>query len=301
MSKEKDYHKILGVRKNASKEEIKNAYKKLAKQYHPDLNKNPGSAEKFKEINEAAVILGDDQKVQHNQEKKKSDFIDSVEGYAIATIITLSIVYLLTYFGIVFRRGIILYMILFTIGPWLLILSVISYVTAKVIGWQQEEKHEKSVIMIIFVIGILIYLSTTGLMSKGIEFAKSLTYTPSELFGDEPSHDNPLFSNMEKCSDDSVKCNGVCYSKCESGEGIYLNGQYLSYKDQNYCNGNYWPDCGPSRKFVCDPIKGGICDYDPLKCEETGKHSCKGTCWEGCPSGSQFICDDVRGGTCKSY
>ncbi|MEK6984451.1 MAG: molecular chaperone DnaJ [Nanoarchaeota archaeon] len=62
MPKEKDYYKILGVGKNATKEEVKAAYKKLAKQYHPDLNKSPDAAEKFKEINEAAAVLGDDQK-----------------------------------------------------------------------------------------------------------------------------------------------------------------------------------------------------------------------------------------------
>src|SRR3989344_9446483 len=64
MPKEKDYYKILGVSKNATKEDIKAAYKKLAKQYHPDLNKSPDAAEKFKEINEAAAVLGDDQKRQ---------------------------------------------------------------------------------------------------------------------------------------------------------------------------------------------------------------------------------------------
>ncbi len=68
MAKEKEYYKTLGVSKNASKEDIKAAYKKLAKQYHPDLNKSHDAAEKFKEINEAAAVLGDDNKrAQYNQ------------------------------------------------------------------------------------------------------------------------------------------------------------------------------------------------------------------------------------------
>ena len=67
-AKEKDYYKILGVSKNASKEDIKASYKKLAKQYHPDLNKSNDAAEKFKEINEAAAVLGDEQKkAQYDQ------------------------------------------------------------------------------------------------------------------------------------------------------------------------------------------------------------------------------------------
>lgn len=58
----KDYYKILGVDRNSSREEIRKAYKRLAKKYHPDLNKEPDAAEKFKEINEAASVLGDDKK-----------------------------------------------------------------------------------------------------------------------------------------------------------------------------------------------------------------------------------------------
>jgi molecular chaperone DnaJ len=61
----RDYYEILGVGKNATKEEIKKAYRKLSKKYHPDINKEPDAAEKFKEIKEAYEVLSDDQKRAH--------------------------------------------------------------------------------------------------------------------------------------------------------------------------------------------------------------------------------------------
>jgi len=58
----KDYYKVLGVPRNASEEDIKKAFRRLARQYHPDVAKDKkGAEEKFKEINEAYEVLGDPQ------------------------------------------------------------------------------------------------------------------------------------------------------------------------------------------------------------------------------------------------
>jgi molecular chaperone DnaJ len=58
----RDYYETLGVPKNASADDIKSAFRKLARQYHPDVSKEPEAEEKFKEINEAYGILSDPQK-----------------------------------------------------------------------------------------------------------------------------------------------------------------------------------------------------------------------------------------------
>ena len=61
MSK-RDYYEVLGVQKNASSDEIKSAFRRLARQYHPDVSKEADAEERFKEINEAYGVLADQQK-----------------------------------------------------------------------------------------------------------------------------------------------------------------------------------------------------------------------------------------------
>ena len=65
MAEKRDYYEVLGIGKNATDAEIKSAYRKLAKNYHPDLNPgNKEAEEKFKEVNEANDVLSDPQKRQ---------------------------------------------------------------------------------------------------------------------------------------------------------------------------------------------------------------------------------------------
>ena len=60
--KYKDYYEILGVQRDATQQAIKSSYRKLARKYHPDVNKSKDAQEKFKDINEAYEVLGDEQK-----------------------------------------------------------------------------------------------------------------------------------------------------------------------------------------------------------------------------------------------
>jgi curved DNA-binding protein len=60
----KDYYNALGVARDASQKDIQRAYRKLARKYHPDLNKDPGAEQKFKEVSEAYEVLKDPEKRQ---------------------------------------------------------------------------------------------------------------------------------------------------------------------------------------------------------------------------------------------
>ena len=68
MAEKRDPYVVLGVNKNATNDEIKSAYRKLARQYHPDLNKEEGAEAKFKEVQEAYEILSDpDKRAKYDQ------------------------------------------------------------------------------------------------------------------------------------------------------------------------------------------------------------------------------------------
>ncbi len=69
----KDYYKILGVPRDASVDDIKKAYKNLAKKFHPDVSKEHNAGEKFKEVNEAAAVLGDPDKRKKYDEYGTAD------------------------------------------------------------------------------------------------------------------------------------------------------------------------------------------------------------------------------------
>lgn len=77
----RDYYEVLGVSKDASEAEIKSAFRKLAKKYHPDVNKEPDAADKFKEAQEAYAVLSDDSK-RHQYDQYGHAAFDGMNGGA---------------------------------------------------------------------------------------------------------------------------------------------------------------------------------------------------------------------------
>src|SRR5918995_4231730 len=64
MAEKRDYYEVLGVARGASSDEVKRAYRQLARKYHPDVNREPDAESRFKEITEAYEVLGDAQRRQ---------------------------------------------------------------------------------------------------------------------------------------------------------------------------------------------------------------------------------------------
>lgn len=81
MAQTKDFYSVLGVSASATQDEIKKAYRKLAKQYHPDANQNDAkAAEKFKEISEAYNVIGDAEKRKQYDEMRRLGAFDGFAG-----------------------------------------------------------------------------------------------------------------------------------------------------------------------------------------------------------------------------
>ncbi|MDV3198087.1 MAG: molecular chaperone DnaJ [Vigna little leaf phytoplasma] len=86
MKQKKDYYAILGLSKDANENEIKSAYRKLAKKYHPDVSKEPDATAKFKEVQEAYEVLNDPKKKAHydrfgHNENINNDFSSGFQGF----------------------------------------------------------------------------------------------------------------------------------------------------------------------------------------------------------------------------
>lgn len=78
----KDYYEVLGVPKTASQDEIKSAFRKLAKKYHPDVSKEENAAEKFKEVQEAYAVLSDENKRRQYDQYGHAAFTNNQGGFS---------------------------------------------------------------------------------------------------------------------------------------------------------------------------------------------------------------------------
>lgn len=78
----KDYYEVLGVPKTASQDEIKSAFRKLAKKYHPDVSKEENAAEKFKECQEAYAVLSDENKRKQYDQYGHAAFTNAQGGFS---------------------------------------------------------------------------------------------------------------------------------------------------------------------------------------------------------------------------
>ena len=76
----KDYYEVLGVSKTASQDEIKSAFRKLAKKYHPDVSKEENASEKFKEAQEAYAVLSDENKRRQYDQYGHAAFSNNAQG-----------------------------------------------------------------------------------------------------------------------------------------------------------------------------------------------------------------------------
>ena len=78
MASKRDYYEVLGLNKDATEQDIKKAFRRLAMQYHPDRNKAPDAEEKFKEINEAYAVLSDVDKRREYDKQYANEFKESL-------------------------------------------------------------------------------------------------------------------------------------------------------------------------------------------------------------------------------